>query len=61
MKTRIIALIVVFSVVLIWMPQKFVECELVIAAPPDVVWAALTDTDGFAAWSPMLVNMTGVM
>ena len=61
MKTRIIALIVVLSVVLNWMPQKSFECELVIAALPDVVWAALTGTDGYAEWSPMLVNMTGVM
>ncbi len=61
MKTRIIALIVVLSVVLSWMPQKSVECELVIAALPDVVWAALTDTDGYAEWSPMSVSMIGVM
>ena len=43
------------------MPQKSVECELVIAALSDVVWAALTGTDGYAEWSSMLVNMTGVM
>ena len=51
----------VLSVVLSWMPQKSVECELVIAALPDVVWAALTDTDGYAEWSPMSVSMIGVM
>ena len=61
MRTRIIALIAVLSVVLSWMPQKSVECEAVIAALPDVLWAVLTDTDGSAEWSPMLVNMTGVM
>ena len=33
---------------------------MVIAAPPQVVWAALTDTDGYAEWNPILVNVMGV-
>ena len=61
MKTPIIAVIVVLSVLLILLPRKSVEAELVIAAPPEVVWAALTGTDGYAERSPMLANMTGVM
>lgn len=60
MKTPIIALIVVLSG-LIWLPRKSVEAELVIAAPPEVVWAALTDTDGYAEWNPIFVNVMGVM
>ena len=44
-----------------WLPRKSVEAELVIAAPPEVVWAALTDTDGYAEWNPIFVNVMGVM
>ncbi|MEK9533809.1 MAG: SRPBCC family protein, partial [Halieaceae bacterium] len=61
MKTPIIALIVVLSVLLMWLPRKSVEAELVIAAPPEVVWAALTDTDCYAEWNPIFVNVMGVM
>ena len=61
MKTPITALIVVLSAVLIWLPRKSVEAELIIAAPPEVVWAALTDTDGYVEWNPIFVNVMGVM
>ena len=61
MKTPIIALIVVLSVLLIWLPRKSVEAELVIAAPPEAVWAALTNTDGYAEWNPIFLNVMGVM
>ena len=49
------------SVLLIWLPRKSVEAELVIAAPPEVVWAALTDTGGYVEWNPIFVNVMGVM
>ena len=61
LKTPIIALILLLSVALIWVPRKSVEAKLVIAAPPEVIWAALTDTDGYAEWNPIFVKLMGVM
>ena len=61
LKTPIIALIVVLSAALIWLPRKSFEAELIIAARPEVVWAAQTDTDGYAEWNSIFVNVIGVM
>lgn len=39
-------------------PQK-VEESITIAAPPDVVWAAVKDFDGFAKWNPLVESSVG--
>jgi mxaD protein len=39
-------------------PQK-VEESVVIAAPPDVVWAAVKDFDGLATWNPQVESSAG--
>lgn len=39
-------------------PQK-VEESIVIAAPPDVVWAAVKDFDGLAKWNPLVESSAG--
>lgn len=38
-------------------PARELRAEVVVAAPPDVVWRALTDLRAMAAWSPELVRM----
>jgi len=39
-------------------PQK-VEESIAIAAPPDVVWMAVKDFDGFAKWNPLVESSAG--
>lgn len=36
-----------------------IETDVLIAAPPAAVWAALTDYPGYADWNPYLVRVEG--
>ena len=39
--------------------HRTVHTEIVIDAPPEVVWAVLTDWDRLPEWSPTIQGMTG--
>lgn len=39
--------------------HKVVHAELVIPAPPEAVWAVLTDAEGYAEWNPIFVRVEG--
>ena len=39
--------------------HKVVHTEIVVPAPPQAVWAVLTDPAGYAEWNPILVRAEG--
>ncbi|MEM6296482.1 MAG: SRPBCC family protein [Myxococcota bacterium] len=39
--------------------HKSVHAELIIPAPPDAVWATITDASSYAAWNPVFVKVEG--
>ncbi|MDP3890028.1 SRPBCC family protein [Nocardioides sp.] len=41
-------------------PARELRAEVVVAAPPRVVWQALTDLRAMATWSPELVRMVAL-
>ena len=55
----VVALIAVAA--LVWLPRKSVEANLLIEAPPEAVWAMLTDTGNYATWNPIFVGVIGDM
>jgi len=38
-----------------------VRTEIVLEAPPESVWAVLTDLDAYAEWNPQTVRASGVV
>ena len=42
-------------------PQREIVTEVEIAAPPDRVWAVLTDGAKYPEWNPFIVSMQGNM
>jgi hypothetical protein len=40
-------------------PVRTIETEIDVAAPPDQVWAVLTDFAAYPEWNPFLVQATG--
>ena len=57
----LIVLALIAIAALVWLPRKSVEARLLIEAPPEVVWAALTNTGNYAAWNPIFVKVSGDM
>ena len=57
----LIVLALIAIAALVWLPSKSVEARLLIEAPPEVVWAALTNTGNYAAWNPIFVRVSGDM
>lgn len=39
--------------------KKRLDSEIVIAAPPDAVWQALTDFAAYPAWNPFIIGIDG--
>lgn len=39
--------------------REAVRTEIVIPAPPEAVWAVLSDPAGFSEWNPVLVEVNG--
>ncbi|MEX0347458.1 MAG: SRPBCC family protein [Rhizobiaceae bacterium] len=54
-----VSLIVVAAVVLTFTGKKTFHVEITIPAPPEAVWAVLTDAEGYAQWNPVFVNVEG--
>ena len=42
-----------------WLGHKSVHAELVIEAPPEKIWAVLTDAPSYAEWNPVFVEVNG--
>ena len=57
----LIVLALIAIAALVWLPRKSVEARLLIEAPPEAVWAALTNTGNYAAWNPIFVRVNGDM
>lgn len=41
--------------------MKTLDTHIDIAAPPDVVWAVLTDFPSFGRWNPFIVHIAGTV
>lgn len=52
-------MIVLIALVLTFTGKKTFHVELIISAPPEAVWAVLTDAQGYAEWNPVFVNVNG--
>lgn len=46
-------------VILAFTGHKFVHTELIIPAPPEEVWAVITDPASYSEWNPILVHAEG--
>ena len=57
----LIVLALIAIAALVWLPRKSVEANLLIEAPPEAVWAMLTDTGNYATWNPIFVGVIGDM
>ena len=55
----LIALILVTIVLLAMFARKSVRAEVIIGAPPEDVWAVLTDPASYSEWNPILVAVEG--
>lgn len=52
-------LIVLIALVLTFTGKKTFHVELTIPAPPEAVWAVLTDAKAYAEWNPVFVRVEG--
>lgn len=60
MKYRAVGGVLLLGVALaVWLPRKSVHAELVIDAPPSVVWAAIVDTASYGEWNPIFETVDG--
>ena len=50
---------VVAVLILAAVTKKVFHVEIEIAAPPEAVWAVLTDTERYAEWNPTQVEVRG--
>jgi uncharacterized protein YndB with AHSA1/START domain len=50
---------IVFIMPLVFLSCKAVHTEIVIPAPPDVIWMVLTDAAGYQEWNPVLIPVEG--
>lgn len=62
MKTVLLGLVILVLLVAAgWAmaPQREIVTEVDIAAPPDRVWAVLTDAAKYPEWNPFIISMQG--
>lgn len=52
-------LIILLAVVLTLTGKKTFHVEITIPAPPEAVWAVLTDAPAYAEWNPVFVRVDG--
>ena len=53
------AVSVVAALIFAAVTKKVFHVEIEIAAPPEAVWAVLTDTERYAEWNPTQVEIRG--
>ena len=54
-----LAVSVVAALILAAVTKKVFHIEIEISAPPEAVWAVLTDTERYAEWNPTQVEVRG--
>lgn len=55
----LIGLIVIGAIVMAWLGHKTVHTEIVIPAPPSLVWSVLTDASSYKDWNPVFIEVEG--
>lgn len=55
----LLAVLVALALILAAVTKKVFHVEIEIAAPPEAVWAVLTDTEHYQEWNPTQVEIRG--